>query len=234
MVPSSSALSSLELLIVSNDYSTLKMFVRAWRESGSRIDSAASIACAGDLVRSRKMHGVVVDMRLGGACEFISQTRKSGVQGGPIIVACATTAGEEQAALVAGANFVVQKPISTSKVFDLLTLSGAIEPPQRRFSMRHRLIAPVTIFSDGLQYRALTSDLSQGGMAIRSARVAGAQTCLEFFLEIRSTAVAGRGRIMWCSDNGYAGIQFDSVRCSNPLPFPEWLDKQAVLLQAAS
>jgi CheY-like chemotaxis protein len=233
MVPSSSALSSLELLIVSNDYSILKMFVRAWRETGSRIDSAASIACAGDLVQSRRMHGIVVDMRLGGACEFISQTRKSGAHGSPIIVACAATPEEERTALAAGANFVVQKPISTSKVFDLLTLSGAIEPPQRRFGVRHRLIVPVTIFSDGLQYRALTSDLSQGGMAIRSARVVGPHTTLEFFLEVRSTAVAGRGRIMWNSESGYAGIQFDSVRCSNPLPFPEWLGQQAVLLEAA-
>lgn len=226
----SSALAGLELLVVSSDYSTLKMFISAWRETGSRIDSTPSLACAQDLVQRRSMHGIVVDMRMEGACEFIRQARKSSGGATAIIVACTKNPEEEHAALAAGANFVAQQPLVPGKVFDLLTLSGALEPPQRRVSARHRLIAPVTIFSDGTQYRALTSDLSRGGMSIRSAGIAGADRPLEFFLELRSTAVAGHGRIMWTSENGYAGIRFDSVRCSNPLPFSEWLDKHAMLL----
>jgi CheY-like chemotaxis protein len=223
-------MSNLELLIVSNDYSTLKTFVCAWRGSVSRIDSTPSIACAKDLMQNRKMHGIVVDMRLSGACELIGQVRTGSGDGAPIVVACTATPEEEQAALAAGANFVVSKPITTTRIFDLLALSGAIGPQQRRSSVRHRLIAPITIFSDGLQYRALTSDLSQNGMSIRSARISPRDTTVEFFLEVSSTAVAGRGRIMWTRENGCAGIQFDSVRCSHALPFDLWLDKQALQL----
>lgn len=223
----------LDLLIVSADYSTLKMFVCAWRETGSRIDSTASIACAHDLLQSRRMHGIVVDMRLQGACDFIRQTRKHGGQEEPVIIACTGSREEEQAGLAAGANFVVQKPISTGKVFDLLTLGASAQTRQRRLSVRRRLVVPVTIFRDGLQYRALSSDLSEGGMAIRSARISGTDASLDFFLEVNSIAVAGRGRVMWNGESGYAGIRFDSVRCSNPLPFPQWLEKQDLLMASS-
>lgn len=229
-----SAQASLDLLIVSDDYSTLKMFVSAWRETGSRIDSTASIACARDLVQSRRMHGIVVDIRLQGACDFIRQARKNGGKEGPVIIACAANLEEEQAGLAAGANFIVHKPVSTGKVFDLLTLGASPQAPQRRLSVRRRLIVPVTIFRNGLQCRALSSDLSESGMAIRSARISETDASLDFFLEINSIAVAGRGRVMWSGEGGYSGIKFDSVRCSNRLPFSEWLERQDLIVASSS
>jgi CheY-like chemotaxis protein len=228
---SSSALANFELLIVSNDYPTLKMFVCAWREAGNRLDSTPSIACANDFVQHRKMHGIVVDMAVKGASEFIGQVRKSRGNGAAIIVACAATAQDERAALAAGANFVVQKPFSTGRIFDLLTLNSPIQAPQRRRYLRHRLVAPVTILSQGLQYRALTSDLGPCGMSIRSVRLLGPNTSLKFSFQLCSTTtVAGRGRIMWADDSGCAGIKFDSVRCADATPFPEWLNRHGVLL----
>ena len=225
-----SALANLELLIVSNDYFTLKMFISAWRESGRRLDSTPSISCAHDLARNRKLHGIVIDMGLKGAVEFISQLHATR-QDIPIVLAFAGTLFEEKAALAAGANFVLQKPISTDRVFDLLTLGGRVQPPQRRAFLRHRLVEPVTIISDGLQYRALISDLSQSGMSICSVQLLEPDVPLSFSFALRSSLnVAGQGRIMWSNGEGYAGIKFDAVRCSNMLPFPEWLNKHAVLL----
>jgi CheY-like chemotaxis protein len=226
-----SALTNRELLIVSNDYSTLKTFISAWRETGSKLDSTPSIACARDLARSRKLHGIVIDMGVTGAEEFISQLQAGTGQQVPIILACVGTPNEEKAALAAGANFVVQKPISTGRVFDLLTLGGQVQAPQRRGFLRHRLVEPVTLLSDGLQFRALISDLSQSGMSIRSVQMLEPDAPLQFSFALRSTtAVTGEGRIMWTTGNGRAGIKFDSVRCSNSLPFTEWLDKHAVFL----
>lgn len=229
---SSSALANLELLIVSNDYSTLKMFTSAWRETGSRLDSTPSIACANDLVTNRKIHGIVVDMGVKGAPEFISQLKKSRGQGAPVIVACTSASREEKAALDAGANFVVQRPFSTGRVFDLLTLGRRIPEPQRRGSLRHKLVAPVTIFTDGLQYRALISDLSECGMSIRSLPTFAPNTALQFLFDVHSSAaVVGQGKVIWTNADGYAGISFDSVRCSNSLPFAHWLDKHGVMLK---
>lgn len=234
MVPSFTV-ANLELLIVSSDYSTLKTFTRAWRESGTRLDSTPSLACATDVVASRAVHGIVVDAAIKGACEFIRKITESQGKAAPVIVACAGNPWEEREALAAGANFVVQKPFSTSRVFDLLTLSRRIPAPQRRRFLRHKLVTPVTIFSEGLQSRALTADLSERGMSICSAQMFPLDTTCQFAFDMRSsTAVIGQGRIMWTKDDGFAGIRFDSVRCSNSLPFPEWLDRHGVMLQAAS
>lgn len=229
-----SALANFELLVVSNDYSTLKTLVSAWREAGSHLESTPSLTCAHDFMQKRNTHGIVIDMQMKGAFEFIRQLKQSRGNASPIIVACARTPHEERAALAAGANFVVQKPISTGRIFDLLTLSGPIQSPQRRRHLRHPLVAPITIFSSGLHYRALISDLSESGMSIRSTRRFGLHAPLEFTFELRSnTAVAGEGRIMWADDSGFAGIQFDSVRCANSVPFPAWLDHHSVLLRSS-
>ena len=228
---SSVALANLELLIVSNDYSTLKMFVCARRTTANRLDSTPSIACAHDFVQHRKMHGIVVDMQMKGAFEFISQVRKNTGNGSPIIVACVTTSLEERDALAAGANFVVQKPISTGRIFDLLALNGPIQALQRRRFFRHPLVAPVTILSEGLQYRALTSDLSQCGMSICSVQMLGPQAPLEFAFELPSTTVVtGHGKVMWINDSGYTGIKFDSVQCSDGAQFGQRLDYYSVVL----
>lgn len=231
---SSSALANFELLVVSNDYSTLKTLVGAWRETGNHLESTPSITYAHDFVQKRKTHGIVIDMQMKGALEFVRQLKQSRDNAGPIIVACAGTPQEERAALAAGANFVVQKPISTGRIFDLLTLSGPIQGPQRRRYLRHRLVAPVTIFSSGLHYRALISDLSESGMSIRSTRRFGLRAPVEFNFELRSNAaVAGEGRIVWTDDSGFAGIQFDTVRCAKPVSFPVWLDHHSVLLRSS-
>jgi CheY-like chemotaxis protein len=223
MAPSS-ALANLDLLIVSNDYSTLKMFVYAWRETGSRLDSTPSITCARDFVQNRKMHGIVIDMQVNGAFGFISQVRKSSGSAAPIIVACTGNPQEESEALAAGANFVVQKPISTGRIFDLLSLNGSIQAPQRRRYLRHPLVAPVTILSGATQLRALTSDLSESGMSIRSVQMLAPDTPLKFAFELPSTtAVTGLGKIMWVNDEGYAGIKFNSVLCSDGAQLGQWL-----------
>lgn len=226
-----SVLANLELLVVSNDYSTLRRFVSAWRETGSRLDSTPSIICATELVSSRKLHGILIDMGVKGAVELISQLQVLTGQGIPLILACVSTPQEEKAALAAGANFVVHKPISVGRILDLLTLGGHIQAPQRRKFLRHPLVQPVTISSDSLQFRALTSNLSQTGMSIRSVQLLDLNAPVEFCLQLCSTTtVAGRGKVVWVAPEGYAGIKFKSVRCSSDLPFPEWLDKHAVLL----
>lgn len=230
MTPSS-ALAKLELLIVSNDYSTLKMFARAWRDTGAHLDSTPSLACAEDLIVNREIHGIVVDAAVKGAFEFIRRIKESRGQGAPVIVVCAGDPQEEKAALDAGAHFVAQKPASASRVFDLLTLSRQDSPAQRRRYPRHKLIAPITIFSAGSQCRALLSDLSERGMSIRSAQAFTPSATLQFIFDVRSSAaIVGQGRVMWTNDDGYAGISFDSVRCSSSLPFAEWLEKHSVML----
>jgi PilZ domain len=226
---SSSALAHLTLLVVSNDYSVLKLFAGAWRDAGTRIESTANIPRAMDMVKQRRMQAVVVDMKLHGACDLIRLARIECGKGGPLILACADNIEEERASLNAGAHFAAQRAGSAEKVFDLLTRSG-MELPQRRLSVRYNVVAPVTIFSAGSQYRALISNLSAGGMAIRSARAAGTNGEIDFFFELHATAVSGRGRVIWHNENGCAGIQFDSIRCSNALLFAAWLNKQGFLL----
>lgn len=227
----SSAVANLELLVVSNDYPTLKLFISAWRDTGSKLESTPSISCATDFVEHRKLDGIVVDMGVKGAVEFISQLKVARGEASPIILACAGTSQEEKAALTAGANFIVQKPISTGRVFDLLTLSGRVQAPQRRQFVRHRLVEPVTILSGGVQYRALISDLSESGMSIRSVPVLSPDSSLEFCFALRSAAVVGgKGKTVWTNTDGYSGIKFDFVSCSNTVSFPKLLDQHAVLL----
>src|SRR2546421_4903095 len=77
MTQTSALLNNLELLVVSNDYATLKMLVRACQEFGSRLDSTPSLTSANDFLRRRKIDGIIIDLQVPGALEFIATVRNS-------------------------------------------------------------------------------------------------------------------------------------------------------------
>jgi len=231
MTPSSALLNNLELLVVSNDYSTLKMLVGACQEFGSRLDSTPSITSANDFISRRKIDGIIIDVQVRGALEFIEVVRKSNSNRTSVVFACTSTAEEAEMAKNAGANFLAEKPLTLDQIQHLLALAGPILAEERKRYFRHKLVIPITLFYDGVQHRALTSNLSETGMAIRSFRLFEPGFPVEFAFDLPSgPAVKGKGEIMWIDSEGHAGIKFDSLTCTGTPPISEWLGHRCMVL----
>ena len=231
MTQTSALLNNLELLVVSNDYATLKMLVRACQEFGSQLDSTPSLTSANDFLKRRKIDGIIIDLQVPGALEFIGTIRKSNSNRTSILFACTATPEEAELAKKAGANFIAEKPCTLIQIQELLTKAAPTLAEERKRYFRHKLVIPVTLFYDGVQHRALTSNLSETGMAIRSFRLFEPGIPVEFAFDLPSgPGVKGKGEIMWMDTEGHAGIKFDSLDCTGTPHIIEWLGHRRMVV----
>ena len=231
MAVSSNLLNSLELLAVSDDYSSLKVLVRACQELGSHSDSTPSLTTASHFVRHRKIDGIIIDTTMRGALEFVHNIRKSSSNRSSVIFACVEGANGKDLAFSSGANFVVEKPLTLESVVRLLTTAAPTLLEERKRYFRHKLVIPVSISYDGVEHRALTSNMSETGMAIRSFRVFEPGTPVSFSFDLPSgPTVKGTGEIMWVDPEGRAGIRFENVDSAGNPRLPEWLEHRSIVL----
>ena len=223
-------LSHCELLVVSNDYTTLRTFARVCQDLGARIESAPSIAAAGDIVKKRKVDGIVVDMRMTGAFDLIEEIRSGSSNRSAVVLACCESYDESELAVNAGANLLIQKPVDEDNLIRLLQASAPMLDEERRRYFRHSVVVPVTLSRDGMTQNVLSSNMSQTGMAIRSLRAYESGTSVEFdFTLPAGPNVKGRGQIMWIDSQGRIGIKFLFLCCSGDLPLSEWLDRNCAV-----
>jgi response regulator RpfG family c-di-GMP phosphodiesterase len=231
MTPSSSMLNNLELLVVSSDYSTLKILVRACQDLGSRLESTPSISSADHILQHRKIDGIIIDMETRGSFELVEKVRKSNSNRTSLIFSCVASLDEGEMAKDTGANFVAIKPISFNTITDLLITATPALTDERKRYFRHKLVVPITISFEGNQHRALTSNMSETGMAVRSFRMLPPGTPVEFSFELPAgPCVKGKGEIMWADAEGRAGIKFETVTCSGSPHLMEWLDHRRMVL----
>ncbi|HEV3036959.1 MAG TPA: PilZ domain-containing protein [Candidatus Angelobacter sp.] len=225
-----SGLGGLQFLVVSNDYNTLRSFTAAAEELGGQIDSTPSLTTANRFVQRYRLDGIVIDMQMQGALDFIETVREGNSNRSSVIFACAGVPLEENSAIRAGANFVFHKPFSVEKILTLLSATAPSLEEEHRNYFRHQLVIPVTIDYDGVQHRALTANLSESGMAIRSFRLFQAGAPVGFSFQLPSgPVVKGRGEIVWTDAGGSAGIKFLSVSGCGQSDFTGWLDRNEVL-----
>jgi hypothetical protein len=214
-----SGLGGLQFLVVSNDYNTLRTFTAAAEELGGQMDSTPSLTTANRFVQRYRLDGIVIDMQMQGALNFIETVREGNSNRSSVIFACR-----------AGANFVFHKPFSVPKILTLLSATAPSLEEENRNYFRHQLVVPVSIEYDGVQHRALTANLSENGMAIRSFRLFQAGAPVGFCFQLPSgPIVKGQGEIVWTDAGGSAGIKFSSISGCSQTDFAKWLDRNEVL-----
>lgn len=225
-----SGLGGLQFLVVSNDYNTLRTFTAAAEELGGQMDSTPSLTTANRFVQRYRLDGIVIDMQMQGALDFIETVREGNSNRSSVIFACAGVPLEENSAIRAGANFVFQKPFSVQKILTLLSATAPALEEEHRSYFRHQLVIPVSIDYDGVQHRALTANISENGMAIRSFRLFQAGAPIGFCFQLPSgPIVKGVGEIVWTDAAGSAGIKFSSISGCAQNNFTKWLDRNEVL-----
>ncbi|HWZ44831.1 MAG TPA: PilZ domain-containing protein [Candidatus Saccharimonadales bacterium] len=228
---STAVLSNLDLLVVSNDYPALKVIVSACQGLGARPASLSSITGAKEHVFRHKVDGVFIDMKMEGARAFIESLRNAGSNHSALVFACTESAQQSQHALQAGANLLVQKPVVFENLVGLLKASAPMLEEERRRYFRHPLVVPITISHKGIQHRALTSNMSQNGMAIRSIRPFESRSAVEFAFDLPSgPSVKGQGEIMWVDSQGRIGVKFIFLSCTGDAPLAEWLNHHCIVL----
>jgi response regulator RpfG family c-di-GMP phosphodiesterase len=198
---------TLEFVVVCGDYSTATAISRGIKKCGAKFTLSPTADAARECLSRRKIDGVFVDVDVPDAVGLIAAIRKGTSNSKAVIFACVHSSRESILPLGAGANFLLLKPLTAESVTLHITIAKTLLERERRRYFRHAVSLPVILKdSDGEQTARMTN-LSEGGMAVRTAKPLNHSSMIEFDFEVSFGApVSGRGQVAWTSKEGMAGI----------------------------
>jgi hypothetical protein len=133
-----------------------------------------------------------------------------------------------QQAFGMGANFVLQKPISTLNASRCFNAALNFMVRERRRYFRQPLKMPVSIFHANKELKVSSTNVSEGGIALilREALPKGTTPRLKFMLPDVNLPFEVEAEVAWADIKGHVGFRFLNVSESAQQALEKWLDAQ--------
>lgn len=218
---------TLEFLLAASESFTVNAVQAALKEVGASVERAPSIGAARDLVTSRKVDGVILDVDIKTALDLIARMRRS-KNARAFAFVCVKNDAEEAVALKGGANALLSKPLNVEAIAAKIGSFKSIIASERRRYRRHDVTLPVVITLSEIAYPGIVENISQGGMAVRLPCLLPASSTVEFSFDLETgTSIEGSAQLRWASQDGLSGMEFRVLppRCKEELM--NWLREQA-------
>src|SRR5215471_5995555 len=161
---------SLEFVLVSSDYAMMQAVSKGVKKFGARFVLVPTAHEARECLNRRKIDGLFVDMEVPGALGLIESTRKGTSNNKAVIFACLVNTKESTQILAVGANFLLRKPLTEDSVAMHITISKELLLREQRRYFRHSVNLSVTLKEGNLEQQARITNLSGGGLAVRTVR----------------------------------------------------------------
>lgn len=198
-----------EFLVIGEDAGLYKTLTAAIQAFGGIVTSASSVESARLFLGRRKLDGVFVDMKVPGALELLFSIRRSGSNRNAIVIACAEASDEAIPHLRRAANFVLGTPLAAFEVKQILAASLPLIAAERLRYERHQVNLPVVLEIQDQQQKAVTANISRGGMAVRCDGALAPGAAIQFVLELPAQGpIRGLGEVAWSNAAGEMGIKF--------------------------
>ena len=144
-------------------------------------------------------------------------------------VAVAIIDGEKvvRSAFNLGAHFVLYKPISAERAKNSFRAARALMKKERRRNARIAVKIPVVLVpGSGIRMKAETTDLGEGGMAIRMGQVFKTDGPMGVIFTLPGTGqvVECKGEIAWQNNGKLAGVRFVDVQAEVEDRIKVWLE----------
>lgn len=215
---------TLEFVLVSSDYALMQAVSKAVKKYGAKFVLVPTAHEARECLNRRKIDGIFVDMEVPGALGLVECTRKGTSNSKAVIFACLVNAKESTQILAVGANFLLRKPLTEDAVTMHITISKELLLREQRRYFRHAVNLPVTLQEGALEQQARITNLSGGGMAVRSAKPLKHGAAMDFTFELSlGVRISGRGQVAWMNSEGMAGIMLQTLRGKGGEQLDAWL-----------
>ncbi len=220
----------LEFVLVSSDYATMNAVSGGVKKYGAKFILVPTAEAARDCLKRRKIDGVFVDLGVPGALGVVEAIRKGTSNSKAVIFACVADAKENTLTLSAGANFLLRKPLNEESVALHITIARELLERERRRYLRHAVNLPVVLKDGEVEQHARMTDLSEGGMAVRTAKALKHASVIDFEFDLPLGGnVSGKGQVAWMNTEGLAGIILQSFREMGREHLEAWLTAQEQL-----
>ena len=143
-----------------------------------------------------------------------------------VAFAISSTLDQSAEAFRAGSRFVLERPLSFDSIRRTLHAAHGLILRERRRYFRCAISIPVSIQQEGSSpVYGETSDISEGGMAIRSLTPLkpGVDAKVQFTLPHTPAPIHAQAKIRWCEESGLAGLHFLSLSARDGSELQNWV-----------
>lgn len=214
----------LEFVLVSSDYATVTVVSKGVKKFGAKFLLVPTANEARESLNRRKIDGLFVDMDVPGALGLIESTRRGTSNSKAVIFACGGSAKDSTQILAVGANFLLRKPLTEEVVMMHITISKELLVREQRRYFRHAVNLAVTLNDGMAEQQGRMTNLSGGGMAVRTAKALKHSASVDFAFELSlGVRVSGKGQVAWVNAEGMSGIVLQTLRGKGREQLDAWL-----------
>jgi CheY-like chemotaxis protein len=220
----------LESLLLSRDPEVIRVLRPTLEKLSIDVEVCRGARSGSEILSSEKFDAVIVDCDdLQGGLEVLEKLRRGTSNRNSVAFAILNGNTTTHKAFELGANFVLQKPISALNAMRCFGAALGFMARERRRYFRHPVEIPVTVaFGQGHELKATTTNLSEGGMAIRfrGTPPKGAASKVVFTLPGAQGTMEPKADFAWMDGAGRAGIRFVEMPQTSREYLDNWLADQ--------
>jgi CheY-like chemotaxis protein len=223
---------SLQTLILCSDDKILRVLRRVLSDLEIAVEFCSDADSAVRKLSRRRFEAVVVDCNDEDmAAQALKSVRSAPCNKRSIAVAMIDGQKAVRSAFALGAHFVLYKPISAERARTSFRAARALMKCERRRNTRVAVQIPVVlIIANGAgQRKAISSDLSQGGMSLKLARRAedSGPVHIKFTLPGTDDRVECTAEMAWQGEGAQAGLRFVNLSPEKRDQLRSWLGRHS-------
>ncbi len=221
---------TLESLLLSQDPEVVRIIRPTLEKLSIDVEICHEARQGADILISDKFDAVIVDCDdLKGGLALLQGLRAT--PSNKNSVAFAVLNGKRtttQEAFGMGANFVLQKPISSLNASRCFHAALNFMLKERRRYFRQPVKMQVDVVLDGKVLKASSTNVSEGGIALlmKDAVPKGASPHLKFCLPDTNLHMEVEAEVAWNDMKGHAGFRFLNVPWTSQEHIEKWLDER--------
>jgi len=217
----------LESLLVCRDTDVVRVLRPTLEKLSIDVEVSAAARSGAEILSSAKFDAVIVDCDdLQGGVDVLRSLRQNNSNKTSVSFAILNGKTTTKQAFEMGANFVLQKPITTAGTLSCFNTAMSFMVREKRRYFRCPIEMPVKLhFGQGEEIKATTTNLSEGGMAIHFEGTMTKKTIakVQFTLPGTNVVMEPKGEIAWADGLGRAGIRFQDVPDSSREQLEKWI-----------
>lgn len=214
-------------LLISKDSPFLNTLIRALSRAKMQNEVCTDAAEVARRIESRNFSAIVVDCDgMPSGCDLLETLAATTEHHDKILLAAVDDRTPISLAFEAGADLVLQKPLSSEMADRAVRAVQGLRLRDERRHVRHSLEVPVKLQrQEGAQVRCASRDIGEGGICLKvSGRLSPGETvALQFELPEIHSQMELRGQVKWMDQDGQAGIQFLPLDPTAQSELHEWL-----------
>ena len=218
---------TLESLLVCRDTEVVRVLRPTLEKLSIDVEVSAAARSGAEILSSAKFDAVIIDCDdLQGGVDVLRTLRQNASNKTSVSFAILNGKTSTKEAFALGANFVLQKPITTTGTLRCFNTAMSFMVREKRRYFRCPLEMPVKLcFSQGEEMKATATNLSEGGMAVHFEGTLAKKAIakVQFTLPGTHVVMEPKGEVAWADGLGRAGIRFQEVPDSSRDQLEKWI-----------